>query len=102
MYYPLRMVEYDRKVPYPSMRSQIDFEIDMLFDADKGELQYDIIETFDVAHIARKTKLNGIPIDNKKGWVPHITFDRNIGKTTIRIAKIPTDWFGQQTDCIFD
>eukprot|EP01084_Bolivina_argentea_P259936 438818_1 len=101
MYYPIHEILYSKETyPYPKMRKIVDFHLDMLFDADKGEIRYAMLENIDGAE--QKTRIWGIPMNKIKGLVPHITFDRRIQNTSLRVAKIPVDWFHKTIDNMFD
>ena len=73
------------------------YHIDMLFDADKGEIQFCVLEDK-----TRYAKIWGIPIDkeNGDGYVPHFN-TISIKDCEIRIANIHIESYGQHIDDIF-
>eukprot|EP01083_Nonionella_stella_P258021 882490_1 len=92
---------YPRKHDAHDLRSGSEFnhcecEIDMLFDANKGELSFALVQDQLI-----QFKIWAIPIDAYcvNGWCPHF----NLGATSLklRIAKIPRLWYAKKKDELF-
>ena len=72
------------------------YHIDMLFDADIGELQLCMLEKQDRLSI----KIWGIPCNTDHGYVPHFN-TINLTQCSVRIASIPVESYGEQIEDMF-
>ena len=46
-------------------------------------------------------KFHNLPLDTNNGWVPYFVFGETPMDATLRIAKIPNEWYGTEQDGIF-
>eukprot|EP01083_Nonionella_stella_P056458 148639_1 len=73
-----------------------EYHVDMLFNADIGELQLCIVERKETYH----AKIFGIPCDNERGYVPHFN-TISLTKSRVQIASIPNEYFGKPIRNLF-
>ena len=72
-------------------------EVDMLLDVDKGELNFCVVGQLEKG----EAKMFGLPIggEDGNGWVPHM--NTTTETTSLKIAKIAVEFYGQSMDEIF-
>ena len=80
-------------------------EVDMLLDADKGELKLCVVGQCEETKVPKlwwdaKKVADAYFDDDGRGWVPH--FNLHEKRQQLRIAKIPVDLFGQKEDHVFE
>ena len=77
-----------------------DFCVDMLYNVNKKELKYKMVNEKHVIDDGKECIINGIPISDK-GWVPHIVMGQYRQIKRFRIASISIDMFGKHIDNLF-
>ena len=46
-------------------------------------------------------KMKNLPLNTSNGWVPYFVFGETPMDASLRIAKIPIEWYGNHQDGIF-
>ena len=72
-------------------------EIDMSLNADKGKLDFCVVG---IKETDKQAKLWNLPVDDHNGWVPH--FNLYARDNSVKIACIPSSWYGIEQSDIFD
>ncbi len=79
---------------HPSKTHEI-YHIDMLFDADIGEVQFCMLEDKKL-----NAKVWGVPLNTEDGYIPHFN-TISLTKCKIRIASIPIESYGEEIEDMF-
>eukprot|EP01084_Bolivina_argentea_P081417 147418_1 len=79
---------------YPDMDT---FHIDMLFNADIGKLEFCVLEMKHILNV----KIWDVPCDTEQGFVPYFN-TISLKKSSVQIASIPVESYGEQIDNIFE
>eukprot|EP01084_Bolivina_argentea_P036565 67623_1 len=73
-----------------------EYEVDILFNVDNGSLSICMVGN---CKNYNQAKINGIQTNTKHGFVPNFNF--YTGNVSLRVAKIPTDWYSQPKNIEF-
>ena len=99
-YYPSRSNHKDDDCRSFSHYKSDDFELDIYLNADEGRMKLGVVDSIEMG----EPRLKNLPLNTSNGWVPYFVFNSPIGSnlnTTLRIAKIPIEWYGSHVDGIF-
>eukprot|EP01083_Nonionella_stella_P064474 168036_1 len=72
--------------------------IDLYLNADEGTMKLCVVGQLD----GGEPRFHKLPTNTKKGWVPYFVFGTTPMGASLRVAKIPIEWYGLKDHNVFD